>query len=289
MTGSTPAPSSSTGYTGSTDALVASKSYSVIQPGTYFSDESAPAKSVYNFEVLHGETKYYFQYGIGPLCIFCAAVFAIFWGTLAGLLVRKVNMEDYTSIEACILKYGKTAEQLAQIGGEKQKTSEEVMDTLKLVGTKITDGAKAFLYKEYIWLTIWSCSFAIVLGSTVDLLEMNVKRAPINWPYTATAYLTGSMTSILAGYIGMRIAVYTNTRVTFTCCTSVHRGFVTAFRGGQVLGFCLVGLGVLNIMIIILLFKACWYNYYLAQALDGGRPIDKCPAGSYEGTSGAQA
>ena len=48
-------------------------------------------------------------------------------------------MEDYTSIEACILKYGKTAEQLAQIGGEKQKTSEEVMDTLKLVGTKITD------------------------------------------------------------------------------------------------------------------------------------------------------
>jgi len=163
------------------------------------------------------------------------------------------------------------------------------MDTLKLVGTKITDGAKAFLYKEYIYLTIWSCSFAIVLGSTVDLLEMNMHRAPSNFPYTATSYLTGSMTSILAGYIGMRIAVYTNTRVTFTCCSSVHKGFITAFRGGQVLGFCLVGLAILNIMIIILLFKACWYNFYLDEALAAGRPIDHCPNTSNAGVEAAQA
>jgi hypothetical protein len=154
------------------------------------------------------------------------------------------------------------------------------MATLEKVGTKITEGAKAFLYKEYIWLTIWSVSFAIVIGSTVDLLEMEMQRAPINFPYTATAYLTGSMTSILAGYIGMRIAVYTNTRVTFTCCTSVHKGFITAFRGGQVLGFVLVGLGVLNIMIIILLFKACWYNTYLEQAVAAGMPVNHCPLGN---------
>jgi len=155
------------------------------------------------------------------------------------------------------------------------------MDTLELVGGKITEGAKAFLYKEYIWLTIWSSSFAIVLGSTVDLLEMNMPRAPTNFPFTATSYLTGSITSILAGYIGMRIAVYTNTRVTFTCCSSVHKGFITAFRGGQVLGFVLVGLAILNIMIIILLFKACWYNEFLDQVLASGRPIDHCPAGAF--------
>ena len=163
------------------------------------------------------------------------------------------------------------------------------MQVLKLVGEKITEGAKAFLYKEYIWLTIWSCSFGIVLGSTVDLLEMNMKRAPTNFPYTATSYLTGSMTSILAGYIGMRIAVYTNTRVTFTCCSSVHRGFITAFRGGQVLGFCLVGLAILNIMIIILLFKACWYNHYLTEVLDAGRPINRCPDGNFKDVTKAQS
>jgi len=115
-----------------------------------------------------------------------------------------------------------------------------------------------------------------------------MQRAPTNFPYTATSYLTGSMTSILAGYIGMRIAVYTNTRVTFTCCGSVHKGFITAFRGGQVLGFCLVGLGVLNIMIIILLFKACWYNEYLKQALAAKMPVDQCEAGSVAGMTAAQ-
>jgi hypothetical protein len=96
------------------------------------------------------------------------------------------------------------------------------------------------------------------------------------------------MTSILAGYIGMRIAVYTNTRVTFTCCTSVHKGFITAFRGGQVLGFCLVGLAILNIMIIILLFKACWYNQYLTEVLDAGRPINRCPDGTFADVTKAQ-
>lgn len=162
------------------------------------------------------------------------------------------------------------------------------METLALVGTKITEGAKAFLYKEYIWLAIWSCSFAIVLGSTVDLLEMNMTRAPTNFPYTATSYLTGSMTSIIAGYVGMRIAVYTNTRVTFTCCSSVHRGFITAFRGGQVLGFVLVGLAIINIMIIILLFKACWYNHYLTEAIAAGKPINRCPEGDHAHVVAAQ-
>jgi len=112
---------------------------------------------------------------------------------------------------------------------------------------------------------------------------MSMTRSPTNFPYTATAYLTGSMTSITAGYIGMRIAVYTNTRVTYSCASDVHKGFICAFRGGQVLGFVLVGLAVLNIMIIVLIFKACWYNEYLDKALAAGRPIDYCPAGSLAG------
>lgn len=87
----------------------------------------------------------------------------------------------------------------------------------------------------------------------------------------------------------MRIAVYTNTRVTFTCCSSVHKGFITAFRGGQVLGFVLVGLAILNIMIIILLFKAGWYNEYISQITKAGRPNNYCPEGSFEGYKVAQA
>lgn len=93
-----------------------------------------------------------------------------------------------------------------------------------------------------------------------------------NCPYTAIAFLIGSATSILAGYVGMRIAVYTNTRTTFQCCSGImlevggtrikdlSAGFFAAFRGGQVLGFCLVGLALLVLQIIILVFKATWWD-----------------------------
>jgi inorganic pyrophosphatase len=40
------------------------------------------------------------------------------------------------------------------------------------------------------------------------------------------------MTSILSGYIGMRIAVYTNVRTTKECTKDISNGFVVAYRGG---------------------------------------------------------
>jgi hypothetical protein len=194
-----------------------------------------------------------------------------------GLLIKKIDMNDYSGVQECIKRYAKDEETIRKAGLKKQDDADTVMKVLKDVGIRITNGAKAFLYKEYIYLTIWSCSFAVVLGATVDLLEMSVERAPTNFPYTAVSFLTGSFTSIASGYIGMRIAVFTNTRVTFHCCQSVHKGFVTAFRGGQVLGFVLVGLGILNIMILIMIFKATWYNGYIKEVVAAGRPISQCP------------
>lgn len=231
----------------------------------------------FNYNVAYGNLEHYFAFGIAPLCIFCAAIFALFWGALAGIFIRRINMKDYEGVQKCIDTYKKDEETIKKAGLKPQAPVNEVMDTLQKVGVRITNGAKAFLHKEYIYLTIWSCLFAIVLGSTVDLLEMSMPLAPTNFPYTAFSFLTGSLTSILAGYIGMRVAVFTNTRVTFQCCTSVHKGFVAAFRGGQVLGFVLVGGGVLNIMIIIFIFKAGWYNEWLKRLMLAGVPVNQCP------------
>ena len=123
--------------------------------------------------------------------------------------------------------------------------------------------------QEYLYLTIWSLLFAVVLGTTVDMQEMSDAKHPTNFPYTATSYLIGSATSIAAGYVGMRIAVYTNTRTTFQCCKDTHDGFLAAFRGGQVLGFCLVGLALLILQIIILIFRATWFDGELKKITDG--------------------
>jgi len=102
---------------------------------------------------------------------------------------------------------------------------------------------------------------------------------PTNFPYTATAFLIGSGTSILAGYIGMRIAVYTNTRTTYNCCIDTHTGFMTAFRGGQVLGFTLVGLALLILHLIIVTFKATWFDDALATLLKGKSCTDPSAVG----------
>ena len=112
--------------------------------------------------------------------------------------------------------------------------------------------------QEYLYLTIFSTLFAVLLGATVDLQEIRREDYGTNFPYTATAYLVGSGTSILAGYIGMTIAVYTNTRTTFECCATPHKGFLAAFRGGQVLGFSLVGLALLVLHLLLLIFRATW-------------------------------
>lgn len=56
----------------------------------------------------------------------------------------------------------------------------------------------------------------------------------------------------------MRIAVYTNVRTTKECAEDIHKGFVVAYRGGQVLGFVLVGLALLILQILIIVYRAMY-------------------------------
>ena len=86
--------------------------------------------------------------------------------------------------------------------------------------------------REYLYLSIFAAVFAVILGCTVDAYEMTrddkvegraanaaMNKPQTTFPFTATSFLIGSATSILAGYVGMRIAVYTNTRTTYQCCS----------------------------------------------------------------------
>ena len=79
--------------------------------------------------------------------------------------------------------------------------------------------------------------------------------------YTTIAFLIGGFTSILSGYIGMRIAVYTNVRTTKECASDIADGFIVAYRGGQVLGFVLVGLALLVLQILIIVYQAIYLRH----------------------------
>ena len=77
-------------------------------------------------------------------------------------------------------------------------------------------------------------------------------------PFTTFAFFVGAATSMLCGYIGMSIATFTNVRTTWACNVNIHEGFHVAFKGGKVLGFCLVSLAILVLQLLII-----WYRQSL--------------------------
>ena len=64
---------------------------------------------------------------------------------------------------------------------------------------------------------------------------------------TPFAFLTGGIWSMLAGLIGMKIATAANARTANAAHESLNHGLNVAFSSGTVMGFTVVGLGILDI------------------------------------------
>ncbi|AOR24411.1 sodium-translocating pyrophosphatase [Clostridium taeniosporum] len=105
----------------------------------------------------------------------------------------------------------------------------------------IEEGAMAFLKKEYSYL----CVFIIVVAIAI-LLFLNYR--------TAIAFVVGTLFSITAGYIGMRIAVKSNVRTTEAAKSGIKEALSVAFSGGTVMGLCVVGLGITGLSIFSIAF-----------------------------------
>jgi inorganic pyrophosphatase len=104
------------------------------------------------------------------------------------------------------------------------------------------------LKSEYTFLAVFVVVFAIIIALLAEPHGLGTF-------WTTTAFLVGALTSIAAGYIGMRIAVVANIKTTKECAFSIHRGFVVAYKAGSVLGFMLVGLCLLFLLLIIYLYR----------------------------------
>lgn len=115
------------------------------------------------------------------------------------------------------------------------------------------EGATAFLAAEYKILTIFVVVFAVIIALLVE--------QELGQFWTVGAFLLGSFTSVISGFIGMKVAVYSNSRTAYSAVneqTGLGDAFIVAFRGGAVLGFCLSSLGLLNLWLLILAYRS-WY------------------------------
>ncbi len=63
------------------------------------------------------------------------------------------------------------------------------------------------------------------------------------------AFVTGGFFSALSGFVGMKIATAANARTANACRQGLNKGLRIAFSAGSVMGFTVVGLGLLDISI----------------------------------------
>lgn len=119
------------------------------------------------------------------------------------------------------------------------KKSAEGTDRMKSIAASIRRGASAYLKRQYKTVGIF---FAIVF---VVLLVLAFGFGLVN-KFTPFAFLTGGVFSGLSGFIGMSIAVSANVRTANASQKSLNSGLRVAFRAGSVMGFVVVGLGLLD-------------------------------------------
>jgi len=137
---------------------------------------------------------------------------------------------------------------------KKAETGNEKMNE---ISAAIEEGAMAFLKREYRAMGIFIVAMAIII-----LLFLDHPKTPnINeGPWTALAFVAGSVISILAGFIGMKIATKANVRTAQAARTSLEKAFDVAFKSGTVLGFGLVGLAILGISILYVIFSSMGFD-----------------------------
>jgi K(+)-stimulated pyrophosphate-energized sodium pump len=131
------------------------------------------------------------------------------------------------------------------------------------IARAVQEGGRAFLHAEYRWLAIFVAVVFVLLCLGSDADGLGVK--------TGVAFLLGSVASASAGYFGMHCATRAAVRTTQAAKTSLGGALDIAFKSGTVMGFTVVGLGLVGISLLMIVYgsgtytagAANWVNYVL--------------------------
>lgn len=107
----------------------------------------------------------------------------------------------------------------------------------------IHEGAMAFLLREYKVLAI----FIVILTAIIGIF--------LNSWLTAFCFVLGALFSILAGFFGMNVATMANARTANAAQKGQNQALGIAFKGGTVMGMCVVGLGLFGVGVLYIIIK----------------------------------
>jgi K(+)-stimulated pyrophosphate-energized sodium pump len=118
-------------------------------------------------------------------------------------------------------------------------------EKMQEISGAIKEGATAYLKRQYSTLAIFVVIVALVL-----LVAFWNSQGPAK----ALAYVIGSISSGLAGYFGMNVALKANSRTANAARSGLDKAFPVAFYGGAVMGLSVVGIAMIGISGLYYLF-----------------------------------
>ncbi len=130
----------------------------------------------------------------------------------------------------------------AAVQAKKVLAFSEGTPKMQKLAQAIRQGANAYLKRQY---STVAKIFVVVFVILLVLVALGMLD---NW-FIPFAFLTGGIYSGLAGFVGMKIATSANARTANAAHESLNRGLNVAFSSGAVMGFTVVGLGLLDVSI----------------------------------------
>ncbi len=136
----------------------------------------------------------------------------------------------------------------------KVRKADEGGERVRALSEIIRKGANAYLKRQYKTVGIFfACGFALLLIlSLIKPQGANEGLVPSLTPY---AFVTGGVLSGLSGFLGMKIATSANGRTAAAAEKSLNKGLRVAFSAGSVMGFTVVGLGLLDTTVWFILLR----------------------------------
>ena len=123
-------------------------------------------------------------------------------------------------------------------------------ERMQKIAAAIRAGANAYLKHQYTTVfKVFAIVFLLLLVLAFASGGQMLSRV------TPFAFLTGGIFSMLAGFIGMRIATSANARTANAASESLNKGLKVAFSSGSVMGFSVVGLGMLDVTMWFFLLR----------------------------------
>jgi K(+)-stimulated pyrophosphate-energized sodium pump len=119
---------------------------------------------------------------------------------------------------------------------------DEGTDKMKEISAYIREGSSAFLKRQYSVIAVIVAALAVAIAIFVN-------------PLMGISYVIGAVCSAATGFIGLNIAVRSNSRTANAARTKgLSKALEIAFKGGSVLSFGIIGIGLLGVMGVFALF-----------------------------------